>query len=101
MSTPVEMAADAVARFLYDHNARRSDPCFDHAPEIAQEALRAAAADLVEVAFAAAQPVEPDVEVVKMHLQLLAAELEQVPLILGARAARKIRQALAEATVSN
>lgn len=79
-----ENAVKALARHLYDTSAPKAAPEFDRAPFMVQHSFMEGALPLTKIVLEAAEQGEPDLEVLKMRVRLLADEVGVARTVKGA-----------------
>lgn len=96
MAADREAAVRAVAHYLYAHQASKIAPDFDELPPVVQHVMAEAANELVSVVWKAALPVNPDIEVLRMRIEMLASEVGEQRRVGGQEMREALLDLLAE-----
>jgi len=86
-------AIDALASEIYDSQVSRSSPAWETLDPDQKFHWLDIANKTINKVLALVTPADPDVEVLRFRLCVIADELEQVPLLTGPRVAEMLRYA--------
>lgn len=93
MSEAADLRAEAtvkLAEHLYNSKATRLAPPWEEAPPMIRHALLEGATEVVSLIWEVGRPIAPDVEVLRMRIQMLATEVGEQRKVGG----REMREAL-------
>lgn len=88
-----EAAVEELAREAYRNHAAQSDPPWEEAPPMVRFQIMEGWNDLISKVLGALQPVDPDVEVLRLRIRMFAEEIHDMKAVSVLQAMQGVTQA--------